>query len=758
MKAPVLRLMCWFLLGVHVTGAEDDGLSEAARAQLQRDKVLIGEREFRQSFEPYINNKLPVFITSDAVLNAFHILFEESFARMESANVPRLEALLERLAKALPQAVAELKGADKLKTKAAQRAEIMVKTALRLLGRPAAGSGKAVEQIIAAQVKEIEAASGTRKPEWLGPPDDGFQALDFTRYAPRGFYDRSARMQRYFRAVSWLQSVPFRVEKDEEFLAALLLGRAQGYGQPERRRWPLANEQEFIDAWLELLPGRADYDLREMVEAAWDLDSFDLHEDSDLQARRERIQKGHADEYSHINDLFRLPPRVASRSGEQQYRILPAAALPDAVMFQNTSHLPKIETQRYPHTLEVAAALGSSLAKEHLRTELPAKVWNEVEPAIQWMAQHERSASLYDEYLSCLRELVDVSDPSAPAFMRGEAWRRKSCQAVLASWAQMRHTLLLQAKIVQSYLGSTVCPPGFVEPEPEFFRRLGELSLRCMAYFSEGGGSDDNSEAFILEELQEAHDALVLLEQADGEWKGDAERRAVSRACWRVGNLKTIPSVPPLPERAEGENENVWQKKVLAYRHALVQWSAGVRATMEGLISDLKSSDAAKRIALLSGFQKHADAISLTSRWQGLIQICSRAQSIAHFQLRETELAAEQKEFITSFGIKLAQAMFYDGNSYIRPRDDAPRVADVFSAAVEGGAWNHLHAGIGRPRILYVLYPWAGDEVLCVGSVLPYYEFKHGPDRLTDEAWRVRLNENPPQSPAWIKPVSDPGK
>jgi hypothetical protein len=751
MKAPVLRLLCWLLIGVRVPGAENDGLSEAARAQLQRDKVLIGEREFRQSFEPYINNMLPVFITSDALLNAFHVIFEESFARMEAANVARLEALLERLVKALPQAVAELKGAEQWKAKASQRAEIMAKTALSLLGRPAAGSDKTVEGVITAQVKEIEAATGTQKPEWLGPPDNGFQALDFTRYAPRGFYDRSPRMQRYFRAVSWLQSVPFRVKKDEEFLAALLLGRALGHALGEEVRWR-GIERVFLDTWAELLPGRDDLDLRELMAAAWSWHSFDLSDDGAWAARREGVLELQFQKSGPlINDQVRLPPLITDRAGEPQYRILPAAALPDAVMFQKTSHLPKIREQRYPHTLEVAAALGSSLAGEQLRKELPAKVWNEVEPGIRWMAQRERSTSLYDEYLGCLRELVDVSDPSAPAFMRGEAWRRKSCQTVLASWAQMRHTLLLQAKLNVVFGAGTNAPPGFVEPEPEFFRRLGELSLRCLALFSEGGVSDDDSEFIVLDELESARAAAAAVHQSGGEYSADGGF-ALMRAQMRLEGVETLPESPPYPNRLPDTSDAAWEKQMEEYRTKVAPWAGAFRDAMDQLIARLAKADAAKRAELLARMKRQG-SLNLKLRWLGLAKICSQAQSIAHFQLRGITLTAEQKEFIRGFGIKLAQAMFYDGNSYIRPRDDAPRVADVFS-----GPQGHLHAGIGRPRILYVLYPHAGKEVLCVGSVLPYYEFQHGPERLTDEAWRARLQENPPPPPAWVQPDLGPGK
>ena len=57
--------------------------------------------------------------------------------------------------------------------------------------------------------------------------------------------------------------------------------------------------------------------------------------------------------------------------------------------------------------------------------------------------------------------------------MRNEAWEIKSCNAVLSGWAQLRHTWALQARQSNYCLGGIRPPPGFVEPDPEFFLKDG---------------------------------------------------------------------------------------------------------------------------------------------------------------------------------------------------------------------------------------------------------------------------------------------
>ena len=57
--------------GTRLPADDLEALGPAARSTLARDKILIGTQEFKQSFTPHIDNTLPVFITSDALLNAF---------------------------------------------------------------------------------------------------------------------------------------------------------------------------------------------------------------------------------------------------------------------------------------------------------------------------------------------------------------------------------------------------------------------------------------------------------------------------------------------------------------------------------------------------------------------------------------------------------------------------------------------------------------------------------------------------------------
>src|SRR5262249_53815497 len=136
--------------------------------------------------------------------------------------------------------------------------------------------------------------------------------------------------------------------------------------------------------------------------------------------------------------------------------------------------------------------------------------------------------------------------------------------------------------------------------------------------------------------------------------------------------------------------------------------------------------------------------------WGKLTALCYRLEALAHKQLRKAPFNVDESRFLKEYGVQLAAVMLHAGNAYISPKDDAPRVADVFSDPLNR---RYLEIGIGRARAFYVLYPDNDREILCRGTVLPYYEFGYA-QRLDDAEWKALLDsEKRPDLPAWVKPI-----
>jgi hypothetical protein len=82
--------------------AKDDWQSDALRVglgdgdikRLDANRILITNKTYKQVLVPYLTSSLPLFVTSDSLLNAYHVLYEESVRRMEQANARRLPAIL----------------------------------------------------------------------------------------------------------------------------------------------------------------------------------------------------------------------------------------------------------------------------------------------------------------------------------------------------------------------------------------------------------------------------------------------------------------------------------------------------------------------------------------------------------------------------------------------------------------------------------------------------------------------------------------
>ena len=178
--------------------ARKAGLGDREIAQLGKDKILVTNEPYLQVFTPYLHSDIPLFITSDSMLNGFHVLYEESLLRLEQANARRLRGILKFMWKNLPTADKVFRGKRERVADAKMRAAVIVATAMRLLGDEPDHMEPTIAALVQGEVKRIEAAKGQHKPAWLGPPDPGFMALDYSRYLPRGFYTKHARARTLF--------------------------------------------------------------------------------------------------------------------------------------------------------------------------------------------------------------------------------------------------------------------------------------------------------------------------------------------------------------------------------------------------------------------------------------------------------------------------------------------------------------------------------------------------------------------------------
>lgn len=678
-------------------------LSEGEVKALKEYGFVVGGTEYKQVFTPYIKGHTPLFVTADSLLNAFHVLFEESVFRLEQANARKLPLILSDIEKRLPAAEKALAGDADLLKKATARAQVFLGVARALFDPKAGPEDETLRKLVTAEVERVTAAKGAEKPAWLGPPDKGFMALDYSRFEPRGFYTRSHGMERYFRAVSWLQAIPWRLDNDEEYAAILLLAKAYELAR-DQKEWV---GWHFWERFDEFLGCGDDWNLPEARYHLPKALAAEALATSRNEARKRATEKGGPQ----INDQLRFQPNTPDGKPEPQFRFVSAYRLPDAVLFQ------RISDKRMPSGLDVAAAFGSPFARGRLKKDSP-----EVLKAIDGNAvlfaksDRRREQSVYADYLNCLRVLVERTEPDAPKLFTSDAWAGKTCQTALGGWAQMRHTWVLQAKESVHYVSAAWREAGFVEPVPEFYADFAALVERCQKLFADAGALDPEAPADVSDD-----DAVVAFLAIRKTWsKGlaalDGDQRKV------LGKF-----VPRLPETGDPNTD----------------------ASLARALDDAAATAAAVIVAEqreVHDREWESPPPEPKECWAKLASVCTTLEKLANKQLRGVEFRAEEHQFLKSYGPTLAKVMFYGGNSYLHPQDDAPRIVDVHS---QRGQVREV--GIGRPRVIWVVYPWKGNDVLCRGAVLSYHEFA-SPDRLTDNEW-LKLLDSPkaPEQPEWVK-------
>ena len=397
------------------------------------------------------------------------------------------------------------------------------------------------------------------------------------------------------------------------------------------------------------------------------------------------------------------------------------------MLFQRTTN--EIGGRPLPTGLEVAAALGSPVAREALVDTAEGKVAQQVERTRPLF----EAGGLYPRYLQALGTLVGPPEPDAPALFASRPWQVKSCQTFLSAWAQMRHAYVLHAKQSAYYLGLTEQEPGFVEPVPAFYKALREVVIEAEQLLEAGGAlRTDRVRDALATDLRVVANKLDVIDPStlDDRYPWNVLDEADERRGWRA--FEVVYGCGAYDGVPDTWDEPALQRLITALRRTAAK---------------LEDTEAPLTDALRGVLE--ASTLDLKGTWEALQHLLIDLELLAHKQLRGVAFDASDRALIVGYGERLASVMFYGGNLWLTPRDDAPRVVDVASDPRTGRV---LLVGTGRPRALYVLYPSGDREILCRGAAMPYHELA-GDARLTDAAWRERLATAQPEPPAWLRPI-----
>ena len=342
--------------------------------------------------------------------------------------------------------------------------------------------------------------------DFLGYKDVMFE---YSLFRPRGHYTRNDTLGYYFRTMMWLQTVPFQTDNKSDMKKVATLAELIGSNPEQNRLYKLYQQ---IMQPLDYLMGKPD-DVS--ILQAWQV----LKDEPDFDLLGKKI-----DEIA--EKQTRIRPKFAHTS-RNKVRLMPQRYQPDAEVLQEMVDY-KSETSKRPTPtgLDVFAAMGVSKAEKILLDEQnEPQRWKGYKDALKKMKLRMDSINWNDNvcnvWLSALK-LLNQQETSAPYFMLTPQWEKKSLNAALASWTELKHDAILYAKQPMGAECGGAGPPnpvvrGYVEPNVKFWQRAISLLESTETLLNTYGLTTERSKT-ITTRIKEM--AEFLLQASEKELKG----------------------------------------------------------------------------------------------------------------------------------------------------------------------------------------------------------------------------------------------
>jgi HEAT repeat protein len=685
-----------------VQGLDKFAGSTTAWHLLEKNGFVVADPAFKQIFEPYLDDSMPVFITPDSAWHAYHVLLEEGMQELDTAQSRRLAEFSRRLwTCANEQAKSQSHDFSDLARFAAIGLALQDETFRASLP----DDQKRLAEKLLKDKGEVRGEIGF--PLWA----PSFQT---------GGHKASPEWAGYVAAKQWYAAVVFRLSDERETRLALCL------------TWLIHQEPDLLQAWRQLsdpwdaLLGPAEDG---SVTLYWDVAGKRLGAKFTLAALLENtaaLQPRLAEllPQPRINDQ-RLAADEAARFGEiiKGFRLLPPHRLPSEAGFQNTSD-PRIPGRTFSSELDffvVSPPLRSPAAERALE----AAEGGAVAEAVRKTAAGPLPDSVCGRALSLLAALQEpLPEGLAPA-LRSEAWSDAQLWAQMGARAELEHKGFVR-RTVWVEEGAIVKPSAsVVAPYPEFFEGLGKLALETSAILDKAG---------IDEPFDSKTAALKLLEGIL--WREGSGARTQEESGRSAGLMEQFNQFwrrSLEPHQAEIENNPPASQKLINNLEALARRNSTQTAPAD-----------ADRDVLLSFYHERQTAPKLL---RDFAPFCDKLAELARKHLEGTALTAEDTKWLADYGTTLAHFQSYSGSSADTPRDDFPIINRLQANQARGAG---LYAGLGRPQALYIILPFEGRLRLFRGAVMSYREFVRTNDgALDDESWRAlaRTGEVPPPPP-----------
>lgn len=437
---------------------------------LAQDGFAIVPATHDQLFHVYEQNdyqEFPSFVTTDLYLQLYHLYFDCMLKEIEEESLIKLMTEMARNMYDVMHQQAANTNNEEIWAYANHNA-VFFAVAYQLLTGKTIGTPE--EQ---AEAKpEVEKAINAKNNFSDFMEDYKSIEYPYSLFRPRGHYSRNETLQRYFRGMMWLQSVPFGLDNPDEVAEAVVMAYALDSHPQAKQNYDTFNKL------ITFLMGQPDNLSIPQVIAEVKKIGLPLE---DLLANKQKMDelkeslKKIGDKQTRIRPAF-------ERTSHNKICLMPQRYQPDAEVLLNTVDYENKPTQRAtPKGLDFFAAMGVSAAERILMEE--KQEWKGFKPALDNMKKRMQeidwNETIATQWMNTLKVLNDKGE-NLPYFMVTPEWDKKNMNAVLASWAELKHDAILYAKqpFGAECGGGGLPEPmvkGYVEPNINFWKKAIEL-------------------------------------------------------------------------------------------------------------------------------------------------------------------------------------------------------------------------------------------------------------------------------------------
>jgi hypothetical protein len=505
-------------------------LTEYEKSLINKNGFMVSERLQKTSFGEALldiyHKDLPVFISTDAILHAFHISYDRILRDMELAVlIDNLNDILINLRSSMPQLQNRYSSQPEM-DRMLYDADVYLTVAAKLLGN-------SVEPYFASNNEKInylfdKAMDADGFSEDTIFADKGVK-IDWSQFKPRGHYDDNQlpQLSNYFRAMVWLGRIEIYLlapegvylDENQQRFADLQRQSITAYLIKElfdiSDQWQMYNDFEeiigfFVGDQDNVTLSNLKYLSEQLLLSSADelLDSLRLVEFQDTLSNQSFVDQKILSQIL-VSGNSMTPDSIKPASAFLLFgqRFVIDSYVTGSVVYDRIFYNGQKICRLFPSTLDPMFAMGNDAAAQLLKPELEQYKYASNLTALRYLidsyGDNFWESTIYNMWLNSIRKLnPPLERNDLPEFMQTAAFWQQKLNTQLSSWSQLRHDNLLYAK--QSYTGGSICsfPHTYIEPFPEMYEKLKQFASLSAAKFQLLPFKVDYLKYYILSYLQ----------------------------------------------------------------------------------------------------------------------------------------------------------------------------------------------------------------------------------------------------------------